>query len=68
VNFDHRFHAEFPAERDQFDELLLAQHGDDQEKTVGVIGARFPDLPRIENKILAKNGELNAFCVRREDF
>ncbi len=56
VNFDHRLHAEFPAESDQFDELLLAQRRDDQQKTVGVIGARFPDLPRIEDKILAKNG------------
>src|SRR5882672_6890698 len=57
VNFHERLHAKLAAERDEFMELRISKRGDDQEKTVGVVSTRFPNLPRIEYEVLAKNGE-----------
>ena len=62
VNLDERLHAEFAAESDQVAKKLVAESSDDQQETVGVVGARFPDLPGIEDKILAKDGELDGFA------
>src|SRR6266849_6567862 len=54
VNFDERLHGEFTAEGDEVAKKLIVESSDDEEKTVGVIGARFPDLPGIKEKILAE--------------
>src|SRR6266851_4138609 len=40
-------------------EERILQSGGDKEKAVGVIGASFPNLPGIKNKILAQNRKLH---------
>src|SRR5258708_32978177 len=57
VNLHERLHAKLAAERDELVQLRISKRGDDQEKTVSVVSTRFPNLPRIEYKVLAKNGE-----------
>src|SRR5882762_328131 len=57
VNFDQRLHAKLAAERDELMELRIGKRSDNQEKTVGVVSTGFPNLPGIENEVLAKNGE-----------
>jgi hypothetical protein len=61
VNFDERLHAEFAAEREEVAQKPVAEGGYDKEKAVGVGGPRFPDLPRVEDEILAKDWKCNAF-------
>ncbi len=46
----------------------IAQSGDDQQKTVGVVGAGFPDLPGVENKIFAQDGLRDFFAGVAHDF
>ena len=62
VDFDQWLHAEFATESDEVAELLVVESGDNQQKTVGIIGARFPDLPGIEDKILAQNRKRDLFA------
>jgi hypothetical protein len=56
VNLDERLHFEFAAEVDEFFQSGIAKGGDDEEEAVGVVGAGFPDLPRIEDKIFPQDG------------
>ena len=42
--------------------MLVAEHGDNQEKAVGIVRASLPDLPGIKNKIFAKHRELSRFA------
>ncbi len=62
VDFNEGFHAQFAPQGDQFLQLNIAEHGHNQKKAVGVIGARFPHLPGIEDKILAEHGQGHAFA------
>ena len=62
VNFDERLHVQFAAEGDEVAEKRVVERGDDQEEAVGIVGARFPDLPGIENKILAEDGQRDFFA------
>ncbi len=57
MNFHERLHAELAAKRDQIAQLFIVQCGDDQQETVGVVSAGFPDLPGIEDEVLAKDRE-----------
>src|SRR5229473_379330 len=59
VNFDERLHAQLAAQSDEVAEERILQSGGDKEKAVGVIGASFPNLPGIKNKILAQNRKLH---------
>src|SRR6266404_8204176 len=52
VNFDQRLHAKLAAERDELMELRIGKRSDNQEKTVGVVSTRFPNLPGIEDEVL----------------
>ena len=61
MNLNERFHAEWAAEGNELGELRIVQCGDNKEKAVGIVGTRFPDLPRIENEILAKGGQSYRF-------
>ena len=62
VDLDERLHVEFAAEGDEFAQSAVVESGDDQEETVGIVGARFPDLPGIEDEIFAQNGERDFFA------
>ena len=55
VNFDERLHFYFATEVDELFKRGIAQSGDDEEEAVGVVGAGFPDLPRIEDEIFAQD-------------
>src|SRR6266403_2877626 len=55
VNLDERLHTKLSAERDEFMQLRISKRSNNQEKTVGVVSTRFPNLPGIEDEILAKN-------------
>ena len=57
VNFDERFHAQLAAQRDEVAKESVFKRGDDEQKTICVVGAGFPYLPGIEDKIFAQNGE-----------
>src|SRR5581483_11455265 len=49
----------------QGEELLqqrIREGGDNEKKTVGVVGASFPDLPRVEDEILAQHRQLNVLA------
>jgi len=48
--------------------LLVAEGRDDQQKAVRIVGARFPDLPRIEDEILAQDRDLDGFACVAEIF
>ena len=63
VDFDERLHAELTAKSYQLAQRTVVQRGNDEEKTVGIIGAGFPDLPRIEDKVLAQD-RLRDFFAR----
>src|SRR5216684_8215512 len=62
VHFDKRLHAQLPAESDKIAQQAVAEGRDYQQKTIRVVGARFPYLPGIENKILAQHGELDGLA------
>src|SRR5260370_14114540 len=59
VNFDERLHADLAAKSEEVTNQAICKCGNNQQKTVGVVGARFPNLPGIENKIFAQDWELN---------
>jgi len=64
VYFNERLHGKFAAEGEEVAQERIFEHGDDQKEAVGIIGARFPDLPGIEDKILAQGGQSNLFaCI-----
>lgn len=57
MDFNKRFHVEFAAKGDEVAEKRVAESGDDEKKAVGIVGAGFPDLPSIEDEILAEGGQ-----------
>src|SRR5260370_36132870 len=59
VNFDERLHADLSAKSEELAKERIAKSGDNQQKAVGVVGARFPNLPGIKNKIFAQDWEWN---------
>ena len=59
VNLDERLHANLTAQGDEVAQQRIFKYRDDEEKAVCVVGAGFPDLPGIEDKILAQNRELD---------
>jgi hypothetical protein len=62
VNFHDGFHADLTAEGDEVAEKLIAESGHDKQEAVSVVRARFPDLPGIEDEVLAKDGNLYGFA------
>lgn len=62
VDFDERFHSEFAAESEKIAEKRIVEDGDNQKETVGVVGARLPDLPGVEDEILTKGGKRDSFA------
>ena len=69
VNFHERLHSELAAERDQFAKRVVRERCDDEQEAVGVVGARFPDLPGIEDEVLAqRRGALLALRASRRFF
>lgn len=62
VNFDERLHAQLAAQSEEVAEESVFERRDDEQKAIRVVGASFPDLPRIEDKILAKDGKLDGFA------
>src|SRR6267378_3052421 len=54
VNLDERLHTKLAAERDELMQLRISKRSNNQEKTVGVVSTRFPNLPGIEDEVLAK--------------
>src|SRR5262249_46327984 len=56
VDFDQRLHLELASEGEEIAEQAVAQGGDDEEKTVSVVRAGFPDLPGVEDEIFAEDG------------
>ena len=59
VYFDERFHVQLSGESDQVAQERVGERGDDEQETVGIISAGFPDLPGIEDEVLAKGGKGN---------
>ena len=59
MDLDERLHANLAAERDQVAKKPIVQSRDDEQKAVGVIRARLPNLPGIKDKIFAQDRELN---------
>ena len=55
VNFNERLHTKLAAERDELMQLRISKCSDNQEKTVGVVSTRIPNLPGIEDEVLAKH-------------
>ncbi len=68
VNFDERLHSNLAAKYDEVAKKRIFESGYDEEKTVGVVGASFPNLPGIEDKILAQNRELDGLAGIAEIF
>src|SRR6266446_6090916 len=54
VHLDERLHAQLAAQGDKVAKQRIFKYGNDQKKAIPVVGAGFPDLPGIEDKILAK--------------
>src|SRR5271166_5319346 len=54
MNFDERLHRDFAAKGEEVTQERIIERGDDQEKAIGIVGASFPNLPGIENEILAQ--------------
>ena len=68
VHLDERLHAQLAAQGDEVAKQRIFKYGDDQEKAIPVVGAGFPDLPGIEDKILAKHRELDRLASIAEIF
>ncbi len=62
VNLEQRFHTEFTAQSDEIAKEHVIERGDDQQEAVGIIGARFPDLPYIEDEIFTKSRKRDFFA------
>ena len=59
MNFHKRLHAQFAAQNDEVAKERVLEHRDDEEEAIRVVGACFPDLPGIEDEVLAQDGKLN---------
>ena len=68
VNFHDRLHADLTAERDEVAKKFIAESGDDEQEAVGVVRPRFPNLPSIEDEVLAKHGKFDGFARIAEIF
>lgn len=68
VNFDEGFHSEFAAEGEKIAKKTVVEGGNNQKETVGVVGARLPNLPGIEDKILAEGGKRDSLAGITEIF
>src|SRR5256885_2084935 len=68
VNLDERLHANLAAQGDEVAKQRIFKYGDDEAKAIRVVGASFPDLPGIEDKILAQNRELDRLAGVAEIF
>src|SRR5580692_2401432 len=56
VDFHERLHADLAAERDEIAKKFIVERSNNEQEAVGVVGARLPDLPGIENEVFAKDG------------
>jgi len=61
VHFDERLHVEFAAKGNKVTEERVIESGDNQKKAVSIIGAGFPYLPGIEDKIFTQRGNRDGF-------
>jgi len=68
VNFHERLHSKLTAEGDEVAKRIVAQHGGHEQEAVRIVRASFPDLPGIEDKILAENGKIHGFSSVAEIF
>src|SRR5258708_4430698 len=68
VNFHERLHSKFAAEGDEVAKLRVAQHSGHEQEAVRIVRASFPDLPGIEDKILAEYGKIHGFSGVAEIF
>src|SRR5690242_17295994 len=59
MNLHERLHFQLASESQQLAKQFVTERGNDQQKAVRVVRARFPDLPRIEEEVLAQHGELH---------
>ena len=57
VNFDEGLHLKFAAECDQITQQRVVQSRDNKQEAIGVIRARFPNLPGVKNEVLAERGQ-----------
>ena len=66
MNFHQRLHVQFAAESNQVAQKVIVERHDHQEETVGIIGARLPNLPGIKDEILAqsRNGDFFASVAK----
>lgn len=62
VHFDERLHMEFAAKCDEVAQEWVGEGSDDEEEAVCIVGASFPDLPGIEDEILAEGWECDFFA------
>ena len=65
MNFDERLHVEFPAESEQVPKKRIVKRGNNEQKTVGIVGAGLPHLPGIEDKIFAQRRAAQLPCAHR---
>src|SRR4029077_9148224 len=68
VDLDERLHAKFAAEGEEVAKLRVMQYGNHEQEAVRVVCACFPDLPGIEDKILAEDGNIHGFSGVAEVF
>src|SRR5260370_15358379 len=68
VDLDERLHAHFAAECNEVAKQRIYKYGDDEEEAIRIVRASFPDLPGIEDKILAQNRELDGLAGVAEIF
>ena len=59
VNFDKGVQAGFAGHGKEEFQFLIAEDRDDEEDGIGAVFDRFENLERIDNEILAQNGEMN---------
>ena len=66
VNFDERGHFDFARQRRKRTQFALFQHRDNQQDAVGARRARFINLVRMENKILAQQRKIDRRAHRAQ--
>src|SRR5690348_5648388 len=59
MNLHERLHFQLASESQQLAKQFVTERGDNQQKTIRVVCPRFPDLPRIEEEVLAQHGEFH---------
>src|SRR5260370_39539871 len=59
VNFDERLHDDLSAKSEEVTKQASCKYGTNQQKPVGAVAGRFPNLPGIEHRIFAQDWELN---------